>query len=143
MPLFRLEVLLWLFYLPFLLSPRTRDDSAPFSRSSVLVCNHPRWPRPWERSIQKPIDAMNSFPFPFACLRLLKLSLRPVTIPFACSRPFGLAATSSLSSPFRLCFPFGISNPPRISGTTLRTHIVWGYLLRYSNPLNSSTSPME
>ena len=45
---------------------------------------------------------MDSFLFLYACFRLLKLSLRPVTISFACSRPFGRAATSSLSSPLML-----------------------------------------
>ena len=80
--------------LPLLLpSHRTRDDTAPFTRSSVLVFSHPRWRRPGERSIQYPIDAIDSFPFSFACRRHIKLSLRPVIIPFACSWPFGRAPT--------------------------------------------------
>ena len=84
--------------LPLLLpSHRTRDDTAPFTRSSVLVFSHPRWRRPGERSIQNPIDAIDPFPFSFACRRHLKLSLHPVTIPFACSWPFRRAATPPLS----------------------------------------------
>jgi len=78
---FRLELLLCLFYLPFLLSHRTRGDTAPFTRSSVLIYSYPRWPRPGERWIQNLIDAIDSFPFSFACRRRLKLSLRLVTIP--------------------------------------------------------------
>jgi len=101
-PLFRLEPLLCLFYLPFLLSHRTWDDTAPFTRSSVLVYNHLCWPQPGERSIQNPINAIDPFLFSFACHGRLKLSLRLVTIPFACSRPFGRAATP-LSSPTRVC----------------------------------------
>ena len=105
---FRLERLLCLFYLPFLLSHRTWDNTALFTRSSVLVYNHPRWPRPGERSIQNPIDAIDSFPYSFACRRRLKLSLRPVTFPFACcSQPFGRAATHS-PLPRAFAFPSGL-----------------------------------
>jgi len=50
----------------FLPSHRTRDDTAPFTRSSVLVYNHPRWHQPGERSIENPIDAIDSVPFSFA-----------------------------------------------------------------------------
>jgi len=131
--LFRLELPLCLFYLPFLLSHRTRDDTAAFTHSSVLVYNHPRCPWPGERSTQDPqaIDAIDSFPFSFACPRHLKLSLRPVAIPFVWSRPFRCAATHpSPSLPRAFRFPFGIANLPRISRTTLRTHIAWSYLLR-------------
>ena len=48
LPLFRLEPLLCLFFLPFLLSHRTRDDTTPFTRGSVLVYNQHRWPLPGE-----------------------------------------------------------------------------------------------
>ena len=72
----------------------------PLLAVAVLVYNHPRWSRPGERSIQNSINAIDSFPFSFACRRRLKLSLCPVTIPFACcSRPFRRAATHSLTSP--------------------------------------------
>jgi len=39
LPLFRFELPLSFFYLPFLLSHRTRDDTAPFTPGSVLVYN--------------------------------------------------------------------------------------------------------
>jgi len=46
-------------------------------------------------------------------------------------------------SPSCLCFPFAIASLPRISRTTLRTHIAWSYLLRYSTSRNSSRSLMD
>ena len=109
LPLFCLELPLCLFYPPFLPSHRTRDDTAAFTHSSVLVYNHHRCPWPGERSTQDPIDAIDSFSFSFACPRHLKLSLRPVAIPFACSRPFRCAATPCLLlslAPF--AFPSGL-----------------------------------
>ena len=50
---------------------------APLTRSSVLVSNHPRCPRPGERSIQNLIDAIHPLPFSFACRRHDSLRVLP------------------------------------------------------------------
>ena len=68
------------------------------------------------------------------------------TIPFACSRLFlrdHSLPLYSLSSPSPLYFPSRIANLPRISRITLRTHIAWSCLPRYSTSRNSSRILMD
>ena len=88
LPHFRLELPLCFFYLPFLLSHRTRDGTTPLTRSSVLVYNHPSWSRPGERSVKEPIGAIDTLPFSIMCRRHLKLSSPSLRFP---SRAPGLS----------------------------------------------------